>query len=1225
MYSNDKKQSNLRLYQWKMKCFLLGLFLLPIATFAQVSNYIFSQNPGTYTELANPVVLATATALSGSASLDDVIYTIPNNSIPFAFTLNNIAYSGAKVSTNGFVTLGATAPSSSLTSPISNSTGYTAAISAVGSDLNALFNIEGKTGSIGYEVVGTAPNREFVIEWKHFRPYSSSATVSSYFDWNFQIRLRENNTVAIVYDLKITGVPTSALVQVGLRGASDADYTNRSAGGTANSHWMATAAGTSSSSSVTCNSTSLPTSGYTFIWTPPSPCVAPVAQPSNLVLTVAGTTVNGVFEAASPAVDKYLVVRTPLGTAPTPPVNGTTYATGTGLGGYIVSNTASLTFVSSALTGNTAYTFTVFAYNSACSGGPLYNAANPVSQNITTCPAAPGTVTNANITATSFDLNWVASAGGSAAAVAYFVEVATDANFTSQIAGSPFSAQAALTYAVQNISNSTKYYYRVRANNGCNSAYSSVGNLTTLCLPVAAFNENFDNAVTPDLAGCWSKIIRGTGTGSSSVATSSTSGSSTPNAVNLYNSGANTDNAGVDVILVSPQLTNLNAGNYRLRFKARRSSTTAGNNIQIGTLDNNSATAVFTPFGSVTELTTEYKEFTVYFTSYTGTDSFIGLKRKGSTTYSNVFVDDVVWEAIPSCLSPVTLTVSGITPNQAAISWNFDSNAGAPNGGYEYFISDTNTAPGLTDLLLQTTQTTATIGQLQSGTTYYVFVRSVCGANDKSNWTKTSFTTILTTPAPWLEPFTGTTTPNGWTTTGWTIGTERGATGNTGNNIYKNLYNTAPTGTFKTINVGPLPANYQLSFDYKQSAFSTPYSPLATWGNYTVEVSTDFGTTWTNITNIENEQGTGNYISKVYSLAAYATQYVSIRVTANRTAGDYDLSFDNFKIDAAPDNTVPVTSVVVTTENNVPAAITTNHGTLQLVAAALPANANQQVSWSVSNNMGMATVSATGLVTAVTNGVVTVRATATADTAIFGEIQITITNQLPVYCTPAFPQGVEPITLVNFAGINNVTSNALTSPAYEDFTAITGTVVKGQNYPIKLKGNTDGSLSSYFKVYIDWNQNGTFETEEGYELGYISNSTGIDVKELTGTIPVPQTAFLGTTRMRVLKKFASQSIAPCNTESYGQAEDYTLLVEETMGSGDFDKTNYVVYPNPTTSVVNIQSDAAVKSVKVYNHSGQLVKEDKNNTLDLSAVSEGMYILQITFENGKSATRKIIKK
>jgi hypothetical protein len=154
------------------------------------------------------------------------------------------------------------------------------------------------------------------------------------------------------------------------------------------------------------------------------------------------------------------------------------------------------------------------------------------------------------------------------------------------------------------------------------------------------------------------------------------------------------------------------------------------------------------------------------------------------------------------------------------------------------------------------------------------------------------------------------------------------------------------------------------------------------------------------------------------------------------------------------------------------------------------------------------------------------------------------------YCGPmTFTSNVEPITLVDFAGINNSssalvgTSNGTTIIAHEDYTAIVGNVTAGSTYPITLKGNTDGNYTTKLRVYIDWNQNNVFtDSGESYDIGDIINSTGADAVQLVGNIAVPGTALGGNTRMRVIKRYNAYGTSCQTGAGFGQAEDYTLSV-----------------------------------------------------------------------------------
>ncbi len=89
-------------------------------------------------------------------------------------------------------------------------------------------------------------------------------------------------------------------------------------------------------------------------------------------------------------------------------------------------------------------------------------------------------------------------------------------------------------------------------------------------------------------------------------------------------------------------------------------------------------------------------------------------------------------------------------------------------------------------------------------------------------------------------------------------------------------------------------------------------------------------------------------------------------------------------------SSAPVTAVELTIENNVPATITTEHGTLPLVARVLPGEANQAVVWSITSGASFATIDQQGVVTALANGEVKVRATSVQDNTKYAELTLVV-------------------------------------------------------------------------------------------------------------------------------------------------------------------------------------------------------------------------------------------
>lgn len=159
-----------------------------------------------------------------------------------------------------------------------------------------------------------------------------------------------------------------------------------------------------------------------------------------------------------------------------------------------------------------------------------------------------------------------------------------------------------------------------------------------------------------------------------------------------------------------------------------------------------------------------------------------------------------------------------------------------------------------------------------------------------------------------------------------------------------------------------------------------------------------------------------------------------------------------------------------------------------------------------------------------------------------GQIKITYTSaaNFQTYCSKSYST-ILPITNVTFAGINNTTSS--TSTIANEYFCSAANVMQGQSYIISVKGNTGGSNTDYYRLYVDWNKNGIYGDvgNEIYDIGTINRSTGIDATVLNQSISVPLTATPGSTRMRVVKNRNSYTDA-CTGVTYGQSEDYTVVV-----------------------------------------------------------------------------------
>ncbi len=289
------------------KVFLVLIFtVFAINSWAVVSDYIFTSTTGTYTEISGGTVLPNPVA----PEVNPTYNAIP---LGFSFEYDDIAYTTVSIAENGYLAMGDEVLTNNL--PISAATGTNNVVAALSRDILAQ-----NDGELMYLLSGTAPNRVFTVQWKNFRRVPTSAAADVI---NFQIQLHEgSNDVVFCYGtVNVINVVTAATVQVGLRGASNLDFNNR----TTTTDWAATEAGTANNNSCRLNNTVYPTTGLTFSFAPvqqgapPMPAQNP--QPANAASTVnPGTALSWLTGGGAPTGYKvYLGTNNP----PTNIANGT--------------------------------------------------------------------------------------------------------------------------------------------------------------------------------------------------------------------------------------------------------------------------------------------------------------------------------------------------------------------------------------------------------------------------------------------------------------------------------------------------------------------------------------------------------------------------------------------------------------------------------------------------------------------------------------------------------------------------------------------------------------------------------------------------------------------------------------------------------------------------------------------------------------------------------------
>lgn len=554
-------------------------------------------------------------------------------------------------------------------------------------------------------------------------------------------------------------------------------------------------------------------------------------------------------------------------------------------------------------------------------------------EKIPSCVEPTGLIVS-SVTSSGAMLDWTASIS---TASSYEIYVSPSATAPTSTSTPTVTGVTGTTYTLSNLTSATKYYVYVRANCGAGgtSTWSTGANFTTECLAVNAFAENFDSVKAPALPTCWSKILRG-GTLSTfaTVTTDSFSTVSLKNEVNMYNSSSTSTD---DIILVSPPVNNLTSGTMQLVFYAR--NTTASQDIEVGTLDNNTPNAVFTPVQTV-DVTTTYQKFIVSLASANPTDQYIGFRRLNTSTYSNVYIDNVSWEVIPACSEPTGVTIDpfSVTTNSAIVSWTAPLSAPA---AYDVYYSTSNVTPdtSATPSITGVNSTSTDLINLTPSTTYYVWVRSSCGAAGHSIWsTRGSFTTACgVVIAPTAGPETFDQFPvNCWSqgrgllanpTVFTTTTTSSWGQANFANNstlankaARLNIYGTGTTRMnwlFTPVYDLGTTADKRLEFDLALTHYNnTNADTLGADDKFAVVISTDQGATWSD----------ANVLRMWDTLTPISATGEHIVIDLANYSGQVMFGFYGESTVANEDNDVFVDNVAVTTFNIVPVSLVTFKG-----------------------------------------------------------------------------------------------------------------------------------------------------------------------------------------------------------------------------------------------------------------------------------------------------------
>ncbi len=247
------------------------------------------------------------------------------------------------------------------------------------------------------------------------------------------------------------------------------------------------------------------------------------------------------------------------------------------------------------------------------------------------------------------------------------------------------------------------------------------------------------------------------------------------------------------------------------------------------------------------------------------------------------------------------------------------------------------------------------------------------------------------------------------------------------------------------------------------------------------------------------------------------------------------------------------------------------------------------------------------------------------------------------------------IDRVSLASINNVSGD---NNGYAYFNTPCTSLSNGIEYELCVEpGYKTTAYVVYWKIWIDYNQDGVFQTRELFLTG--QGSTG-----LCGRFTLPSSIISGQTRMRVVMSYGKHVSDACGFILYGEVEDYCIDLRKigtTIGAGalqqrklpiemkcfydcetknksdeievreqSFQFINSIeVIPNPVVHEMQLLSKGRnVKVINIYNSAGKIVYKkiapiSNKELLNVSQWNDGMYFVSVEFDDQSLVVEKFL--
>ncbi|GGZ43477.1 hypothetical protein GCM10008088_00500 [Mesonia mobilis] len=603
--------------------------------------------------------------------------------------------------------------------------------------------------------------------------------------------------------------------------------------------------------------------------------------------------------------------------------------------------------------------------------------------------------------------------------------------------------------------------------------------------------------------------------------------------------------------------------------------------------------------------------------SYTITISHKGSLSSGSQNYSLILTGITEEAVVCEATTPANVSVSGVGSTSAIVS--YDAVTGAT---YELRYRESGTSSWTVQ---SASGTSATLTGLTSETSYEVQVRSVCNDGSTSNYSSTE--TFTTSEIQLNYCGSQGNSVNDEYISRVQLGSIDNSSGaGNGYSDFTNLSTSLSKNVSSTISITPT---------WTGTQYNEAYS---VWIDYNQDG--DFNDTGEQVftrSATQNSPVSGSFTVPSSALEGATRMRVSMKYNGIPTA------CESFSYGEVEDYTVTISGGTADTEApSAPTNLSANNVTETTV----------DLSWSAStDNVGVTGYdvyqgsSLLGSVTGTTTQITGLTANTSYSfyveakdaegniSAASNTVSVTTSGAPAVnYCaSQGNNSSYEWIDLVALNGMSNATGD---DGGYADYTNQVTSLPYGSNTVNISAGFSGSSYTEYWKIWIDYNKNGMFESSELMVSGSSSSSA-----TLSGTFTVPTSALAGTTRMRVSMKYNAAQTA-CESFSYGEVEDYTVNIGQSvnaiatttqegqeLGNETIASFEAKLYPNPVSgNILNVRmNDARETAYQIFDMMGKKVLQGNlsSSTIQVNGLSSGVYLLKLN-DGQKEIVKKFIK-